>query len=105
MAIGHSLEDVSEEGIRLDVIEFGGSDELGDDRPAATTSVGSCEEVVLPAESNGPNGTLDRVVIELDATVIKEAAKRVSAGKKPSASAWRTNRRIHAWSTRASRNE
>ena len=81
MALGHAVEDIPEVGIGLDVIEFGGSDERGDHGPAVTTSIGSGEEMVLAAERDRSNGTLNGIVVELDATVIEEAAKRRPARK------------------------
>jgi hypothetical protein len=74
MAVRHTLENVSEVGERLDVIELGGSDESADGGPACAATVGTREQVVLAPERDGPDRTLDRIVVEVDTTIVEEAA-------------------------------
>ena len=82
MAVGHAFQNVLEIGERLDVIELCGGQQRGDDRPAGCAAIGSGEQMVLAAERDGPDGAFDRVVVELDAAVIEEAAKRSPAGER-----------------------
>ena len=49
----HALENVSEVGERLDVIELGGGDESADGGPACAAAVGAREQVVLAPERDG----------------------------------------------------
>src|SRR5262245_44118113 len=81
MAIGHALEDILKIGEWLDAVELRGREERGDDRPAGRSAVGAGEQMVLAAEGDGPDGAFDRVVVEFDAAVIEEAAKRPPAGQ------------------------
>jgi hypothetical protein len=55
MAVRHALENVSEVGERLDVIELGGGNESADGGPACAATVGACEQVVLAPERDGPD--------------------------------------------------
>ena len=75
MAVGHALEDVFEIGERLDVIELCGGDERADGGPADAAAVRAGEQMVLAAERDGPDGAFDRVVVEIDAAVVEEAAE------------------------------
>lgn len=56
----------------IDGTEFACLDQRGDGRPVLGSSVMTCEERVLPIESNRPDGSLDAVVVDLDVTVGQE---------------------------------
>ena len=82
MSVGHAFQDVLEIGEGLDVVELGGGEERGDDRPAGRAAVGSGEQMVLAAECGRPNSTFDGVVIELNATVTEEPAESFPSGQR-----------------------
>ena len=69
MAIDDGGQGPGQIRIRIDGIELASLDQRGDDSPVLRSSVMSGEERVLPIESNRPNGSLDAVVVDLDATV------------------------------------
>jgi len=78
----HALEHVAEIGIGLDAIEPGRGDEGRDHRPAAPAAVGPSEEMVLACEGHGPDRPFDRIVVELDAAIVEEAAERGPPGQR-----------------------
>jgi hypothetical protein len=82
MTVGHALQDVSEPGKRLDVVELCGGDEGADGCPSDAATVRAREQMVLAPERDGPDGALDRIVVEFDATVIKEAGEGRPAGER-----------------------
>src|SRR5712691_12207749 len=47
------LQNVAEVGKGLDLVELGGLDQRGDDRPAPGAAIGTGEESILAAESDG----------------------------------------------------
>ena len=59
-------------GLRIDGIEFAGLDERGDDGPVLRTRIVPGKECVLPIESYRSDGSLDAVVVDLDAAVGQE---------------------------------
>jgi hypothetical protein len=61
----------------IDSIEFARFDERGDGRPVLGSSVMTCEERVLPIESNRPDGPLDTVVVDLDAPIGQEELQTI----------------------------
>ena len=75
MSAGHAFQRILEVGEGLDVVELRGADEGEDRCPACGAAIGSGEQVVLAAERDGANGTLDGVGVEFNAPVIEEAAK------------------------------
>ena len=55
------------------------------------TAIGSGEEMVFAPERDRPDGALDRVVVELDASIVKKAAEggeRVTDRVRERAVAW-----------------
>ncbi len=70
MAVGHALDHIFEVGVGLDVVELCRGDEGADRAPSLCAAIGTGEKVVLAPERDGPDGALDRVVVELDAAVI-----------------------------------
>ena len=81
MPVRHSLEHISEIGERLDSVELCGGEKGRHDGPALSTAVGSGKQVVLAAERNGTDGSLDSVVVEFDTAVVEEAAKSIPSGE------------------------
>jgi len=61
----------------FDPVEFTGPDQGRDDGPVLSASIKSGEEGVLSVQGNGANGEFDRIVVELDATVVKEQTEAV----------------------------
>jgi hypothetical protein len=75
MTVGHALQDVSEPGKGLDVVELCGGDEGADGCPSGAAAVRAREQMVFAPERDGPDGALDRIVVELDAAVIEESGE------------------------------
>src|SRR6267142_1312350 len=94
MSVGHAQQDVLEPSEGLDVVELCGGDEGADGCPSVTAAVRACEQMVFAPERYGPDGALDRVVVEFDAAVIEEsgegwpARERVSDGLGEGAGGW-----------------
>src|SRR3954453_21056036 len=82
MAVDHLLQNFPEIRVGLDIIELRGLDEGGDGGPTCPAAVGAGEEMVLPAERNGSDRSLDGIVVELDPAVLEEPAKSVPAGER-----------------------
>ena len=64
-------------GLWIDGIELAGFDERGNGRPVLCARVMPCEECVLPVQSYRPNGPLDAVVVDLDASVSQEELQTI----------------------------
>jgi len=75
MAVGHTFENVFEIEIRFDIVELGGLDEGADRCPTFSAAIRPSEQVILAPERDGPNGSFDRVVIELDAAILEETCE------------------------------
>jgi hypothetical protein len=75
MSVGHALQDVSEPGEGLDVVELRGGDEGADGCPSDAATVRAREQMVFAPERDGPDGTLDRIVVEFDAAITEEAGE------------------------------
>ena len=94
MSVGHALQDVLEPSEGLDVVELCGGDEGADGCPSDTAAVRAREQMVFPPERDGPDGALDRIVVEFDAAVIEEsgeggpARKRITNGLGEGAGGW-----------------
>jgi len=63
LVIGNAGEDVAQIGFGVEVVELGGFDEGVDGGGALTAGIGSCEEIVLAAESDAADGALGGVVV------------------------------------------
>ena len=74
MTVDEAGEDVGEIGFGIDVVEFAGLDERGEDRPMLAAAVGAGEQCILSIEGERTDGAFDDVGIDLDAAVIEEAA-------------------------------
>lgn len=81
MAIGEASQRSGQPGVRIDAGELAVFDERGDHRPVVAALVGACEQGVLAVESQRPDGTLDGVVIEIDAAIVEEARQAIPAFK------------------------
>src|SRR5260370_41549332 len=75
MTVGHALQDVSEPGKGLDVVEPCGGDEGADGCPSGAAAVRAGEQMVLAPERDGPDGALDRLVVGFDAAVVEESGE------------------------------
>jgi hypothetical protein len=76
MTVGHAIEDIFEISVWLHPIELRRLEQRSDHCPTVSTAVRPGEEVVLAPQNHGPDGSLDRIVVELDATVLDEPAQR-----------------------------
>src|SRR6185436_17983229 len=72
-------EHVAQIGLRIDAVHFASFDERGNDRPMLAATVGASEEMVLAAERDRTDRTLDDIGVDVDAAVIKEAGKTIPA--------------------------
>ena len=61
----------------VDAIQFGGFDQLGDDRPLDSAIVAACEKRVLAVESQRSDTALNSIGIHFDASVVDETAEPV----------------------------
>lgn len=77
MSIDHLSEHVAKVIVGFDAIEFAGFDERTEHRPARSAAIASGKKVVLATERDGANRTLNRVRIELNATVMEEARQPI----------------------------
>ena len=75
IAARHAGEDVLEPGVRLYAVELCGFDEGDDDGLSLRAAVGAGEEMVLAAEGYRPDGALDSIIVEFDASILKEAGE------------------------------
>lgn len=62
---------------RLDGIELASFDERGDDCPVLRSRIVPSKECVLPIEGYRPDGSLDAVVVDLDAAVGEEELQAI----------------------------
>ena len=102
MAVDHALEDILQLGVGLDAVELRGLDQRATTAQRSRAAVGTREQMVLAPERNGPDGALDRVVVELDAAVVEEPAQRRSSARGRSGSPRRARcapRRGASWSS------
>ena len=75
VAVRHAMQHVLEIGEGLDVVELCGGYEGANGRPSAAAAVRSREQMVFAPECDGPNGALDRIVVEFDASVVEESGE------------------------------
>ena len=75
MTVGHALQDVAEPDKGFDVVELCGGDEGADGCPSDAATVRAREQMVFAPERDGPDGALDRIVVEFDAAVIEESGE------------------------------
>ena len=59
-------------GLRIDGIELAGLDERSDNRPVLCSGIVARKQCILPVQCNPLDGSLDAVVVDLDATVGQE---------------------------------
>src|SRR5258708_18468362 len=67
MTVGHALQDVSEPGKGLDVVELCGGDEGADRCPSDAATVQARAQMVLAPDRDGPDGARDRILVVFDA--------------------------------------
>src|SRR5258708_17990636 len=75
MTVGHALQDVSEPGKGLDVVELCSGDQGADGCPSGAAAVRAGKQMGLAPERDGPDGALDRIVVEFDAAVIEASGE------------------------------
>jgi hypothetical protein len=71
MSADNADNDVGEVGLRIDVVEFAGLNQGGEDGPVLGAAIGAGEEMVFAAEGERADGALDDVGVDLDAVVIQ----------------------------------
>ena len=67
---------------RVDVVQVTSLDQGGDGGPVFGAAIRACEQSIFPAEGDGANGAFDGVVVELDATIVKEARQAFPARRR-----------------------
>ena len=72
MPVDHAPEHVVQVGVRFNAVEFGGSHQRADDRPAGASPIASSEQVILPAERHRTDCALDRIGIEFNPAVTQK---------------------------------
>ena len=77
MPIYDCCESAGHPGMRIDSVEFAGLDQRGDDSPVLGSGIVACEECVFSVQSDGADGALDGVVVDLDASVCQEPGESV----------------------------
>src|SRR4051794_6307368 len=81
MSVGQSFENIAKVAEGFDVIQLGRCQQRNDDGPAFGAAIGACEQMVLSAERDRPDGAFDGIVIKLDAAILQEAAERGPTAK------------------------
>src|SRR5258708_33112155 len=66
VTVGHALQDVSEPGKGLDVVELCGGDEGADGCPSDAATVRAREQVVFAPGRDAPDGAVDLVVVQFE---------------------------------------
>src|SRR3954451_12190931 len=74
--IGQPLQNISQPGVRVDVIEFGRLDQGVDRRRTPPTRVRAGEGPIPPPDGNAPDCPFGRIVGQADAPVLKKARER-----------------------------
>ncbi len=67
------MKHVGEVGLWIDAAELAGLDQRVEDRPVLAAAIGIGEQGILAIERKRADGSLNRVGVELDASVIEEA--------------------------------
>ena len=67
-------QSVGEPGVRIYAVELRGLDQRGEDGPVVAALVTAGEQGVLAIECDGPDRSLNRVGVDLDAAVVEESA-------------------------------
>ncbi len=68
--LGENIREIAE---RIDVVEFTGLDQRCDRGAVVGAAVRASEQSVFPVQRDRADGTLDGVVVELDAAIVEEA--------------------------------
>jgi hypothetical protein len=68
--------------MRIGAVELAAFDERGDHGSVVTACVGAGEQRIFAIQGQGPDASLDRVAVELDATVVAEAGESFPAGER-----------------------
>ena len=79
VAVDEAGQHVGDVGLGLDVVQLAGLDQRSDHGPVLAAAVGAGEQAVLAVQRQGPDGALDGVGVELDASVVQEARQTLPA--------------------------
>ena len=74
--IGEAAEHLVQIGFGIEPVELGGLDERVGRGGARAAGIGSCEQIVLPAENELPDRALSGIVADLQSAVIEIARER-----------------------------
>lgn len=80
--LGDVGEHVAQIAFRIDAVEFCTADQRVNRGSALTAAIGTGKEIVFPAERNGTQCPLGRIVIDLDAAIVALAGERYPARKR-----------------------
>ena len=81
VSVDHAREHVMDIGVGFDVVELAGLNQRTEHGPTLAAAIATREEMILATECNRPDRAFNRVGIELDATVMKEARQTFPAGE------------------------
>ena len=73
MTVDDPGENIREIAERIDVVEFTGLDQRCDGGPVVGAAVRASEQSIFPVQRDRADGTLDGVVVELNAAIVEEA--------------------------------
>lgn len=79
VAVDDGVERAGQIGERIDRIELAGLEERRDGYPVLFSRIVSGKESILTIEGDRPDSSLDRVVVDLDATVGEENKRPIPA--------------------------
>jgi hypothetical protein len=79
ISVDHAREHVVQIGVGLDVIQLACLNQRAQHCPSVATTVAAGQQVALAAEWDGPDCALNRVGLELDATIMQEARQTFPA--------------------------
>ena len=76
---GNAGKDVSEPGLRIDVVELRGADQRIHDGSALPAAIGTAEQPRFTAKSHTAQSLLGGIVRNADPAVVEEAGERIPA--------------------------
>ena len=72
MTVDDPGENIGEIAERLDFVKFTGLDQRCDGGPVVGAAVRASEQSIFPVQRDRADGTLDGVVVELNAAIVEE---------------------------------
>ena len=79
MTIGESDERCGQPIVRVDAVQLAALDEGGDHRPVVAAFVRAGEQRIFAIQGQGPDASLDRIGIQVDAPIVEEVGEPVPA--------------------------